>query len=103
MLLQWPPPFFLNPVLGYLHGKDEEPEGNVRCLRFPGNYAVEIPSEETLGQHEMSVPSFSRAITALLGVFHRRVGRALRQRVHGSTQPLCPGVSPNNKVTGYPG
>lgn len=94
-LLQQLPPFCLNPVFGCPSGKDGEPEGNVRCPHLPGIHTAEDPSEETSGQYEKSVPNFSRAITALL--------RALHQRVDGSTQPRCSGVSPNDKVVGYPG
>lgn len=90
MLLQWPPPLCLNPVFGCLSGKDGEPEGNVRCLHLPGVHTAEPRSEETSGQYEMSVPKFTRAITAFL--------RAFLRRVDGSTQPLCSGVSPNDKV-----
>lgn len=84
MLLQWPPPFHLNPVFDCQSGKDREPERNTRSLHLPGIHTAE-PSSEEKGQYETTVHNFSRAISAL--------PRAVFQNIDGCTQPLCSGVS----------
>lgn len=55
---------------------------------------VEFTFEGNSGQQETSFLNISRANTANL--------RALPQNVNDSSQPLCSGASPNDKVIEYP-
>lgn len=69
-----------------------QPEG-ILSLHLSGIHTADSPPEQTSGQYEISVPNFSRAITALL--------RALHQGDDGFSQPLCSTVS-NIKLAGHP-